>query len=87
MRLRAEALEWREVEGEVVALDVRSSQYLAINRTGAVLWPLLAAGTDRDALVGAVVREFDVDAETAGRDVDAFVAALDEQDLLESRSA
>jgi hypothetical protein len=58
-----------------------------VNRTGAVLWPLLAEGTDRDALVAAVVGEFDVDAETAGRDVDAFVGALREQDLLEPRPA
>jgi hypothetical protein len=52
-----------------------------------VLWPLLAAGTDRDALVAAVVGEFEVDEATAGRDVDGFVAALGEQDLLEPRSA
>ena len=87
IRLRADALEWRSVEGEVVALDVRSSQYLAVNRTGAVLWPLLADGTDRDALVAAVVAEFEVDAATAERDVDAFVASLSEQDLLEARPA
>ena len=87
MKLRADALEWREVEGEVVALDVRTSQYLAINRTGAVLWPLLVDGTDRDALVAAVLDGFEVDAATAERDVDAFVAALREQDLLEPRPA
>jgi hypothetical protein len=66
-----------------VALDVRTSQYLAVNRTGAVLWPLLVEGTDRDALVAAVVREFEVGAETAERDVDSFVEALREQDLLD----
>jgi Coenzyme PQQ synthesis protein D (PqqD) len=87
LKLRAEALEWREVEGEVVALDVRASQYLAVNRTGAVLWPLLVAGTDREALVAAVLAEFEVDSATAQRDVDAFVAALREQDLLEPRPA
>ena len=80
-------MEWREVEGEVVALDVRTSQYLAVNRTGAVLWPLLAAGTDREALVAAVLGEFEVDAATAERDVDAFLARLGEQDLLEPRPA
>ena len=58
-----------------------------MNRTGAVLWPLLAAGTDRDALVAAVLGEFDIDVATAERDVDAFVGTLREQDLLEPRPA
>ena len=35
-------LDWREVEGELVALDLRESRYLAVNRTGQVLWAALA---------------------------------------------
>ena len=81
-RLRSDAIEWREVEGEVVALDVRTSQYLAVNATGAALWPLLAAGATRDELVTTLVERFETDAETAGGDVDAFLGALAEQDLL-----
>ena len=41
MRLRTDAVEWREVEGEIVALDLRDEMYLGVNGSGAVLWPLL----------------------------------------------
>jgi rhodanese-related sulfurtransferase len=82
-RLRSDALEWREVDGEIVALDVRTAQYLAVNATGAALWPLLAEGATRQDLVAALVASFETDGDTAGRDVDAFVAMLREQDLLQ----
>jgi hypothetical protein len=82
LKLRREALEWREVEGEVVALDVGAAEYLAANSAGAVLWRALADGCSRDDLVGALVSEFRVDPETAGRDADRFVASLRERGLL-----
>jgi len=81
-RLRDNALMWRQIEDEVVVLDERSSQYLAVNKTGAVLWPLLTAGASRDELLARLGREFEVDGATAGRDLDSFLAALAEQRLL-----
>ncbi len=65
-RLRDGELEWREVEGEIVALDLRASTYLSVNRTGTALWPHLTAGASRDELVAALTSRFDVDAEVGG---------------------
>ena len=84
LRLRPTALEWREIEGEVVAVDLQKSVYLAANRSGAALWPALAQGTTRDALVSRLVDEYRLDPERAAADVDAFLGALAEQGLLES---
>jgi hypothetical protein len=83
LRLRNHALEWREIEGEVVAVDTRKSVYMAVNRSGAVLWPALAAGATRDNLVERLVEAYEIDRESAEGDVDAFLRLLDEQDLLE----
>jgi len=80
--LRAEALEWREVGGEVVALDLASSRYLAVNESGAALWPLLAQGSTRPALAAHLQATFGVDAERATADVDAFLADLAARGLL-----
>lgn len=82
-RLRAEAVDWRVVEEQVVALDRARSVYLAVNQAGAALWPAIVAGTTRDGLVRVLLDTFDVDADRAGADVDTFVAGLDERDLLE----
>src|SRR4051794_21546431 len=82
LRLRGHALEWREVEGEIVALDMDASEYVSANETGALLWNELARGTTRERLIAALTSRFDVDDETAARDADAFVAALRDHGLL-----
>ena len=82
LRLNREASEWREVEGEVVALDVGSSEYIATNRAGAELWRLLDSGASREDLAGALVARFDVDEPTAEADVDRFLDSLRARNLL-----
>jgi hypothetical protein len=83
LRLRNGALEWREIEGEVVAVDTRKSVYIAINRSGAVLWPALAAGATRDQLVDRLATVFQIDRGSAEDDIDSFLGLLDEHDLLD----
>jgi hypothetical protein len=83
LRLRDDAADWRTVDDEVVVLVRSTSTYIAVNRTGAVIWPAIADGTSRDDLIALLVEAFDIEAGTAARDIDAFVAALAEQDLLE----
>jgi hypothetical protein len=34
LRVRSDALEWLEVEGQVIALDLRNSVYLSVNPAG-----------------------------------------------------
>ncbi len=82
LRLRPEALQWREIEGEVVAVDLETSSYLGANEAGAVLWRALATGATREDLAALLVAEFQIDAEQAARDTDAFVGQLRENDLL-----
>jgi hypothetical protein len=84
LKVRADALEWRRVEGEIVALDLRRSLYLAINPSGAILWPALVEGATRAKLVERLQAECGIDEKTAEADVDVFLAELADQDLLES---
>jgi hypothetical protein len=85
LRLRADALQWREVDGEVIALEGRSATYLAANASGTLLWQALAEGTTRDQLVDQLVGRFGIDQARAAEDVDSFLRALEAQDLLERR--
>ena len=82
--LREQDLDWREVEGEIVALDAQGALYLAVRGSGAVLWRLLADSTTRDGLVHALVETYDIDATRAGDDVDEFLTTLGERGLLAS---
>jgi hypothetical protein len=71
-----------ETEGEVVALDKGAISYLGVNETGAALWQALAEGTTREALVTLLVESFEVEEQTAARDVDAFLEELDQMELI-----
>lgn len=82
LRLRESQVEWREVEGQVMALDLRSSRYLLVNQTGCVLWEALREGTTHSGLVDCLRRTHSVDRERAAGDVNAFLGELDSRDLL-----
>jgi hypothetical protein len=82
LKLRQSDLDWREVEGEIVALDLRESRYLAINRTGQALWAALAEGASRDDLIERLVGNFDIERARAAVDVDAFTTDLESRGLL-----
>ncbi|MBW3643995.1 MAG: PqqD family protein [Actinobacteria bacterium] len=84
LTLRADAVDWREVDGQVVVLDRAGSVYLAVNAAGAALWPAIVEGATRSQLVQVLLDTFDVERARAERDVDVFVASLAERGLLES---
>lgn len=60
---------------------------IALNETGKFLWALVEQDTDEDALARALMDAFEVDEETAIRDVHAFCANLREQEWLDERKA
>ncbi len=76
VRLISGAVEWREVDGEVVVLDLARSAYLAVNESGTALWTLLAEGATREALAARLRDGFGLEPERAAADVDAFLADL-----------
>jgi len=83
MRARSEQVMWREIDGQVVILDLRSSTYLRSNGTGARLWERLQTECGRDDLIAVLVRSYQIGIDVASRDVDADLATLSEGDLLE----
>jgi hypothetical protein len=82
LQLRAEGIRWREIEGELVAVDLSSSTYLGANASGLELWRALAEGADHDDLVSRLVDVFGIGRERAAQDVDAFLAVVSAKRLL-----
>ncbi|MDQ3932265.1 MAG: PqqD family protein [Actinomycetota bacterium] len=83
LKIRGERLVWRELDDEIIALDMRSSNYLRLNASGAVLWKLLSAGTTKQQLVAALTTSYGVPAEDASSDVDTFLEQLWNNALVE----
>lgn len=82
LRLRTDGLDWRELDEEIVALDLNQSEYFAVNKTGTVLWRELAGGATRRDLAEVLVTRFALSEEAAAADVDRFVENLERRRLL-----
>ena len=81
LRLR-DGVHWRTAEGQVIALDLPGDRYLSVNQSGALLWPMLQAGTSAAALADRLAAAFGLSPEQARADVDAWLAWLDAESLL-----
>lgn len=80
MKIKGEYI-LREIAGETVAVPVggtvlSSNVLIALNSSGLFLWQLLANGGTQSELVSAICAEYDVDAETAEKDLLEFCACL-----------
>ena len=82
LKLRETDLHWREIDGEIIALEARGSRYVAANGAGAVLWRALLSGTTIDGLADELVSAYGIDRERAVADAGRFVDALAEQGML-----
>ncbi len=56
---------------------------ITLNETGEFIWEQLNDEKTEQELVEAILSEYDVDRETAEKDVHAFVDTLKEKDLLD----
>ena len=54
-----------------------------LNHSGAMLWQLMEQGTTREALVDALLAEYEVSREEAKKDVDAFIEKLETANCIE----
>lgn len=71
----------REVAGENVVIAVGEAAQdfkgmIRLNPTGAFLWKLLESDTDESAMLAAMLDKYDIDEDTAKRDIAAFVSSV-----------
>lgn len=78
----------RTVAGTNIVVPVGSAALdfngmITLNDSGAFLWKVLEQGADVDALVAALLGEYDVDEQTARKCSEDFAAKLEEAGCLE----
>lgn len=77
----------RSVAGQTVVLptgeDLDLNMMITLNDTGAFLWERLQSDASADALVDALLGEYDVDRATAEAAVEGFVKKLGDNGFLE----
>jgi hypothetical protein len=68
--------------GEAVLLNLSDKRYYRLNETAAFIWKGLERGEKRDQLLASIVSEYDIDAETASKQLDAVLSDLTDKGLL-----
>lgn len=77
----------REVAGDAILVPVgetalRFNGILALEPVGALIWRDLSTGKDRDQILCDILDQFEIDAQTAGNDLDEFLQQLRSENLL-----
>jgi hypothetical protein len=73
----------QRVGDEVVLVHVNTDKIFVLNRTGARLWELLASGLERDDIQRQMLQEFDVSEDRLTSEIDALVASLRNEQLID----
>ena len=83
-RLRANDAECaaKVLDGEAVIINLLNGTYYSLDKAGAVVWELAAAGGTIAEIVGGVTARYDVDASRARQDVERLVSELEAERLL-----
>jgi hypothetical protein len=75
--MRSERTALRVVSGEALVMVIDRRELHRLNAVGARVLELCDGSTTIDGIVGAIVAEFEVDADTARSDVLEFISELD----------
>jgi len=70
------------VDGEAIAIDMRTGSYHAMPGTASLLWHRLATGADAGVLAALLIERFAVATDVAHTDVAAFLQALEKAGLI-----
>jgi Coenzyme PQQ synthesis protein D (PqqD) len=87
LRLQADRVVWREVEDELVVLEVATTNYLMLNGSAKQLWLALVEGTTFEELVGQLTKQYEITSELARTDIKLFLGNLFDRGLLGQETA
>ena len=87
MKIKGEFV-MRQIVDEYILVPVNDTalqrnSIISLNPVSALIWENLEKGADRESILENILREFDVDRETAAADMEEFLGKLRENDFLE----
>lgn len=78
---------FRELQGEAVLLDLKSQRYFGLDTVGTRIWQLLQELRRPEAVLGALLEEFEVPRERLAKDLEAFLDELRAKGLIQQDEA
>ena len=86
MKIKKELIK-REIAGDCILVPVgkstlESNGLFALNELGAFIWDILAGAETEEEIVTAVLKEYEIDRETAVRDISEFLRKLESMEII-----
>ena len=78
-------LSWRDVNDEMVALNLKTGEYYTFNDVGREIWLALTEGKSPGEIVEMIVAKYDAERAAAESDVADFVGGLLDKGVLIDR--
>lgn len=73
---------WRLIEDKVILLDMDEARTIMLNDVGSHIWIAIETQKTQDELISQVTEAFDIDEETARKDVHSFLNDMIKRDLI-----
>lgn len=78
----------REIAGEYIFVPVGTTALefnglITINEIGVLIWQELQKGSEVSSIVNKILEEYEIDEETAHKDVNEFITYLKEKNIVE----
>lgn len=78
----------REIAGSNIVVPLGDTQVsfkgiMTLNDVGTFIWRKLENGATKEELLGAVLAEYDIDEETASKDIDRYLIKLRGEKIIE----
>lgn len=73
---------WKLIEDKVVILDMDEGMAITLNDVGSNIWTALESHKTKEELLVNVTSAFDIDEETARKDISSFIDDMLKRDLI-----
>ena len=77
-----ENIAWRNVNDEIVILNLKSGEYFTLNDVAQCIWKAITDEKSVEEIKVKIIDEYDVSTERADRDFEEFITGMIEQGLL-----
>jgi len=78
----SEDVTWRDIDGEMVVLNIKTGEYFSFNQVGREIWLAASEGKSFGGVIAQVVSCYDIDEAKARADVEKFLSGLMEHGIL-----
>lgn len=84
---RCDNIPYKELEGEVLLLNLKDGNYFGLNQTGMAIWKMLDGTKTRSDIVKALKKDFNLKEDTLKNHLNDFLKQLKKYSLIEFLSS